>query len=288
MPADQTEAAPEPSLVVAVDDSPASINAARFGGDLAKALELKPKLLHIGDYSPSEILKMKMLDTGEIDLAKDRSIAIFETILDAIPEPGWEATIRLGELAAEAAAVCKPEHGVRFLVVGRRKLGAISRLLKGSVSKAFLGRVACPVLIVPGDAVFSEQGTWVVATDLSEASNTSLDAAAELAALPGSSFILAHAYTDKEEGEALESLAQKLRDRGAEVSVEARKGSPLEVIPKLIKERQATGLIIATQGRSALAKILVGSVTEGLLKRLDCPMLVARARRANSGDDATS
>lgn len=270
------------NLIVAVDGSEASLTAARFGASLARHLSFEPRLLHIGEYSSSEILKMKMLDTGEIKLAKQSSSRVFENVKATVPETdGWKKIVRLGRIAQEVAAVCKKQEGTAMLVVGRRNLGKIMRLMLGSVSNSILGTVSIPVLIVPvGCELPKERWRWVVTTDLSATSRATTKTALRLGTIPGSEIVLLHARTgsDRKE-EELNNWARSFEERGIDVRTRWEFGEPLKVIPQVLQEEDATGLIIATHGRSGLERMLVGSVTEGLLKRVSCPMLVVRARK---------
>ncbi len=51
-------------------------------------------------------------------------------------------------------------------------------------------------------------------------------------------------------------------------------GEPVETIVDFAKEKMADLIIISTHGAKGLEKILLGSVTERVLKRAHCPVLV--------------
>lgn len=50
-------------------------------------------------------------------------------------------------------------------------------------------------------------------------------------------------------------------------------GGPLEVISRIVDEKKSDLLVVRTHGRSGLAKILLGSVTEQLLRSLEVDIL---------------
>lgn len=60
------------------------------------------------------------------------------------------------------------------------------------------------------------------------------------------------------------------------------KGSPADEISRLAVEQKADVVVTATHGRSGFQRLLIGSVTEKLLKTLPCPMLVLHAQEEKS------
>jgi nucleotide-binding universal stress UspA family protein len=56
---------------------------------------------------------------------------------------------------------------------------------------------------------------------------------------------------------------------GPNVSLLLKEGEPFEVISQAVEEMRPDLLVIGTHGRSGLLKVLLGSVTEAALRRLD-------------------
>ena len=50
----------------------------------------------------------------------------------------------------------------------------------------------------------------------------------------------------------------------------------VETVHKAIEEQSITEMVVATNGRVGLEKMIAGSVTEGLLKRIKVPTLVCK------------
>ena len=56
-----------------------------------------------------------------------------------------------------------------------------------------------------------------------------------------------------------------------------RSGQPTEEIATLVEEKKIDLVILATHGRSGLKRFVIGSVTERLLRKLACPLLVVNS-----------
>jgi len=275
MPADTD---PRPRLLVAVEDDAASLNAARYGATLADYLSLSRCLLHVEAIPPVQLRRMRALDTGEYEIAQGRARRSIKPVLEALGDPRWEALVRIGDVAMEVAAACR-ENQAALLVVGRRELGALSRWLLGNVSQEILHAVDLPLLIVPEGARPPERDLWhfVVATDLSVAARAALPTAAMLGAA-GARLTVVHVGANEPSVDAeLAAWSDELSASAVSVKTCRLDGDPLDAIPAAVEGLQATGVIVATHGRSALERVFVGSVAEGLLERLSCPTLVVRA-----------
>lgn len=55
-------------------------------------------------------------------------------------------------------------------------------------------------------------------------------------------------------------------------------GQPAEEIARIVAEEQIDLVIAATRGRSGFKRLILGSVTERLMRSLTCPLLVVRSR----------
>lgn len=58
--------------------------------------------------------------------------------------------------------------------------------------------------------------------------------------------------------------------------IELRTGQPAEAIVEFARMMQADLLVIATQGRTGLARVLMGSVAEQVVRHAPCAVLVVR------------
>ena len=76
--------------------------------------------------------------------------------------------------------------------------------------------------------------------------------------------------------EYLRQASDWLKDKGFVVTVEARPGKPIDEIVKVAADSFDL-IVMATHGRTGLSKFVLGSVTEGVLRRSPCPVLVISA-----------
>jgi nucleotide-binding universal stress UspA family protein len=76
-----------------------------------------------------------------------------------------------------------------------------------------------------------------------------------------------------------DAIHDALESSGWEVSRELRMGDPVEEIIKLALLLPATLLMMSTHGRSGLARIREGSVTEQVVKQSPCPVFILHTTR---------
>lgn len=83
--------------------------------------------------------------------------------------------------------------------------------------------------------------------------------------------------------EYISNAQELLGDLAKEITIEyeilIRKGDPAEEISRLALLEEIDLLITATHGKSGIKRLLIGSVTEKLIKILHCPLLVLRSKK---------
>jgi nucleotide-binding universal stress UspA family protein len=82
----------------------------------------------------------------------------------------------------------------------------------------------------------------------------------------------------------LERLEQNLRDRQLTVTVEYRLGSPAQELLAILHPGDL--LVMTTHGRSGVARWLLGSVAEAVVRRATVPVLLVRATPLEPGSPA--
>ena len=96
---------------------------------------------------------------------------------------------------------------------------------------------------------------------------------------PGPQYVRDHVARDlREEHRQLQDLAQKLADGGLAVTAHCLQGSTTETILKKALETQADVIVVGSHGRGALSRIVLGSVSQGVIHGSACPVLVVPAR----------
>ena len=76
--------------------------------------------------------------------------------------------------------------------------------------------------------------------------------------------------------EAIKKALDLARAKGVEATGEVKEGVPIPTIVEAAKEYDL--LVMGTHGRTGLDRLLLGSVTEGVLHRTSVPVLVVRCR----------
>lgn len=142
--------ADDPSVVVGVDGSPASLAA------LAWAVENMPQSspIHALRAIPSYLEGMLALDRGFMDRIEEATrIELDENIEAAVGHLGADAIDRVQRwVVVENArdALTEPGFEIDVIVVGERGRTGLAARLIGSVSDHVVRHASCPVIVVPG------------------------------------------------------------------------------------------------------------------------------------------
>jgi nucleotide-binding universal stress UspA family protein len=78
---------------------------------------------------------------------------------------------------------------------------------------------------------------------------------------------------------AQEALAQMVREQplpGVTPLTDVREGTPFYEIIRFAREKDIDLIVMGTHGRSGLAHVLLGSVTEKVVRKAPCPVLTVR------------
>ncbi len=183
-----------------------------------------------------------------------------------------------------------------LIVTGVARDETLGRALLGNTVDALVRSAQVPVLIVKSRPAGVYRSV-VVATDFSEGSRAALGKALTL--LPNAKHTLFHAYTLAFEGlldnkqAARSSMAseaftacRKFLDetpeagpQAAKVAIVCKQGEPGELLQELV-ETEGTDLVtLGTEGRTGLARVLLGSIAQRLLDSLSVDTLVVRRPR---------
>ena len=233
-------------------------------------------------------------------VADARSLAE-ETAL-GLSTTGHTATARVaeGDPREEIVEAAK-EFGADLVVLGARGLGAIQEILLGSVSLAVARRAPCPVLICKGAPRAtrsitagldgSEHGrralAWLLKLPLPAGLRLQLVGVAEPQHYPSTApgilreaLGAAVAAVDAERRAAAEKECRAAADiaRGQDVIaiVEVGKGRAAEVIVQAAQQHGSDVIVVGARGLGTLERLLLGSVSEAVLRLAHCPVLIVR------------
>lgn len=100
------------------------------------------------------------------------------------------------------------------------------------------------------DTPFSETGPYAEALD---------ETAEDLAALP----------------DTVATVAGRLREAGIETTVHETRGVPTDAILEIVEATGTDAVAIGCRRRTPVGKVVFGSVAQEVIRRADCPVLVA-------------
>lgn len=136
--------------------------------------------------------------------------------------------------------------------------------------------------------------TLVVAVDFEQASLDALDLALDLGRKLGQEVVIVHIYTVPVVlypgvgpvmapclPEEIDTAARRATDElAARVGASAivRAGRPAEEILKVVEELRPAMVVMGTHGRGKLHRVLLGSVTEKVVRQSAAPVLVVHAK----------
>ena len=145
--------------------------------------------------------------------------------------------------------------------------------------------------------------TILVATDFSQPADEALDYAISLADKIGASITVLHAYDVPSMGvptgalltstdvagqlrtsaqAALEAAVAKRKKGGVQMATLLKMGDARESIPAVAHDIAADLIVMGTHGRRGIARALLGSVAETVVRTASCPVLTIRAVTSGS------
>ena len=187
-------------------------------------------------------------------------------------------------------------HRGDLVVMGTHGHGPIARAWLGSVAERTIRSLSCPVLAVREDQEATDIRRILVPVDFSAHSEEAAASASALAARCDATVDLLYAHLvselaaartpyameldEKIQHEASEKLEQLAQATGRpEVQTESHvvRGAPAAVIVAEAASRNVDLIVMGTHGRTGLAHLFLGSVTERTLRTAPCPVLAVKA-----------
>lgn len=204
-----------------------------------------------------------------------------------------------GNAPPDAIVSYVEDHDVDLVVMGTHGRRGLQRMLIGSVAEEVLRTAPCPVLTVrAGEEVAP---AWNVRNilapvDFSEASTGAVQHAKELALTYGAQITLLHAVeevmypsaygmemADVPGPEVIDRVEKSLAEMAKEeigyehVVVDSVIGYAPSTILDYTAENDVDLIVISTHGRSGIERLLLGSVTERIIRRASVPVFVVKS-----------
>jgi nucleotide-binding universal stress UspA family protein len=207
-----------------------------------------------------------------------------------------------GISAAGAILDYAAQNDIDLVVMGTHGRRGLRRLLLGSVAEEVVRVSPCPVLTVPeagdvGDPARIQK--ILIPVDFSEHSRLALKYAHELASGCGAKLHLLHVVDEvvtpdfypsvmPADGNATDDLREQSIERmkelisemsptlASEAEVHVRSGRAAQAITDFAAELGADMLVIASHGLTGISHMLLGSVTELVVRRAHCPVFTVK------------
>lgn len=289
-------------IVVPLDGSELSEAALAYVTPLAVRMNSKVVLLHVDGDPYIDMF-------GEVTTAPSyRSQSSMTDYLNAISErlqaEGVECETQR-ETGAPAAAILNyvEERQPDLIVMSTHGRSGVRRMIVGSVTTAILPRAQTPVLVVhPREGEETLETSFenlVIPLDMSERSEDALPFAAQLAEALGLDTTLLtcipsplqlhtgfapemYPYTDELMQQGQETANTYLQDvtsdvnerRGIDAQWETLEGGPASKIVEYAQAQPNSLIAMCTQGRTGLGRLVLGSVTDAVIRTGNTPVLV--------------
>lgn len=202
--------------------------------------------------------------------------------------------------ARVAYSLIEHSRKAALLVVGTRGHGELIGALLGSVAFTVSGHARCPVVIVRGDATHppGPDRPVVVGVDDSPGSDAAVRFAADTAAVAGAPLLIVTAYQTicsqvRTEGRGVRAAGRSLSEaarHGAEQAIEAAENAARHRRPRLdVTHRIVNGpvtsaltsassgaglLVVGARGGGGFSRLMLGSVSHGVIHGAPCPVAV--------------
>ena len=252
---------------------------------------------------PRPIFNESVLRTSWTELRKQTE-AVVEDARARLAKRWPSTTARIVEGDARPALVdAAIASAADLIVLGARGLGGVASILLGSVSLSVARHAPCSVLVCRSGA--RPVRTVTIGVDGGSDSEMSVEVFREL---PLSDSIVARvvgvveplrypatapafvtaslkaAIKDLEDerrremATAVSAAVERLRWRVGRVISATPVGSPAEVLVRDAEEHEADLIVVGARGLGPVERVLLGSVSESVLRHAGCPVLIARRR----------
>lgn len=275
-------------ILAATDFSHRSDRAVRRAAMLAAANGARLDLVHVVDDDQPERLVVAEREAAQ---------AILDETLRDWPElRGIEgrALVALGE-PFDAIVRSVQESAADLVVLGAHRRALLRDIFTGTTAERVMRTGHAPVLMVNTEPAGPYRKS-LAGLDLSEHSRRALAKANDLGLLAGTRLSAVHAYDVPERGamsyanidpltiarhageaaqQARQQVAALLADLGlGDATVRLKEGEPAAALIEAADELRPDLVVIGTRGRGGLARLLLGSVAQALLARLEHDTLV--------------
>lgn len=239
--------------------------------------------------------------------AGDLGLTAVGNVMKALMEPCEKALAEAEEIGKEerfsVKTVCEEgeiyerivdlaeAENCGIIVLGRRSKSRLERSLVGSVTARVIGHSQRDVLVVPEGTVIGWKNI-LLTTDGSKYSEAASDRAIDFAKSYGGelrviSVVDVPSEYYAEAPKAVDDLIKKakgfvsaVKEKAEALNITAEtfvgEGDAYKVITDLAKKERADVIFMGSHGRTGIKRLLMGSVTEGVIGHAPCPVLIVK------------
>lgn len=166
-----------------------------------------------------------------------------------------------------------------MIIMGRHGRSRLLRLIKGNVTARVVGYSPFKVLILPREVPLKFKKI-LIASDGSPYSDAAWEEAVYIAKRIGSELLAISVAPGEDQLETAHAIVRKLQREAAlqNLAIQTRvyQGPPSLAIIKAAKEKEVDLIVIGVLGMTGLTSILMGSVTERVIARAPCAVMVVK------------
>ena len=281
-----------------IDFSPRSDHALQVAVRMAAKANAELVLVHVWDLPPLISTKYPLAaDAVQLMMHdQERGLAVASRDASRLGATRVTTSLLSGVAWEQIVQLATRDTDFDLVVIGTHGRTGIARVLLGSVAERVARHASCSVLAVRprGDVKAFEHVLCPI--DFSDSSRQAVARAAELATPGGAGITLFHAielpgiYSGEKPPSDLFAEADELTDALIEqwaadlrtkvsvpVTTLVQTGSPGALALDVLDNDSSYDLVVVgSQGRTGLRRVLLGSVAEKIMRGAPCPVLVAR------------
>jgi nucleotide-binding universal stress UspA family protein len=284
-------------LLLCTDGSEQALHATRLAADLACRLAASVCLVNVEDlmvaYGPYAFAPESAPPSETtLEYLRQAQKEILQNAAQVLAQANvpYQLHAELGNPIEQIVTLVEQEKA-DLIIIGSRGLSGWKALLLGSVSQGVVHHAPCPVLVVRGEPQGFRQ--IVVASDGSGGAVHALRAGAELARSYQAPITVVNVFEplSKHPGISAENLdpevyAARIREAvDQQIQPIAREwnvpytlcqetGHPVETLVHFAEDQQADLIVLGSRGLGGFKRLLLGSVSDGVLHHAHCSVLI--------------
>jgi len=266
------------SILLATDASENSQAAESAAMDMAVRCGAQLRILRVVVTTPEQAASMPRW----VAEAGDEAQAYMDGLKTRAEAAGVsvETHVRTSSDPYSEIAAAAQKLGCGLIIIGRHERSEFARLLKGQTLGRLIDKAQCSVMVMPAGSGMPKSRI-LVATDGSAPGDAAVAAAIDLAgrcSLPLTALSVHPAGADDAiRNEAYEAVSRAQAAAGETVEFDGRclEGKPDETILAVTDEVGADLIVMGSNARGGLGRLIKGSVAERVVSPAPCAVLIA-------------